>query len=394
VGGLPPGLPPPSKRAVTVASLLQEGRYSGLLEAMEVWVGLLLLHLGWVRCEVCHLGERQSPIDIISADSRYQEFRPFTLHGHDSLSLKAGTLYAENTNGSTIKLKASSTHTKALLGGGPLNVDYEFVEMHFHWGDVDNEDAHGSEHSVDGVKYPLELHLVHRNIHDDTVAEAMEHENGMTVLGFKFKIVDDEKHPKNEGMDHLTSIVKTYLTEPNSKVTGKELESLDLDVNVMNFLPVLMDEYFHYHGSITTGTCDEAVNWMVFKNPLAVTTANLRALQTIHSTDGKVVKNNFRPTQKIHGRPIYYHGLDLIKMGQLKRGSNIGLRDLKTPSHEQFLLTLSNCPGSPRPAPMWDTEGERADTNLWKSKSCETSNSLSLQPGLMALLSLALLLLP
>ena len=29
--------------------------------------------------------------------------------------------------------KASSTHTKALLGGGPLNVDYEFVEMHFHW---------------------------------------------------------------------------------------------------------------------------------------------------------------------------------------------------------------------------------------------------------------------
>ena len=25
------------------------------------------------------------------------------------------------------------------------------------------------------------------------------------------------------------------------------------DVNVVNFLPVLMDEYFHYHGSLTTG---------------------------------------------------------------------------------------------------------------------------------------------
>jgi hypothetical protein len=71
------------------------------------------------------------------------------------------------------------------------------------------------------------------------------------------------------------------------------LQEADLDVNVMNFLPVLMDEYFHYHGSLTTGphctalhctalhctvlhctalhcnldigTCDEAVNWMVFK---------------------------------------------------------------------------------------------------------------------------------
>ena len=41
-------------------------------------------------------------------------------------------------------------------------------------------------------RYPLELHLVHRNIHDDTVQEALTHENGMTVLGFKFKIVDDE----------------------------------------------------------------------------------------------------------------------------------------------------------------------------------------------------------
>ena len=41
-------------------------------------------------------------------------------------------------------------------------------------------------------RYPLELHMVHRNIHDDTVEEALTHENGLTVLGFKFKIVDDE----------------------------------------------------------------------------------------------------------------------------------------------------------------------------------------------------------
>lgn len=187
--------------------------------------------------------------------------------------------------------------------------------------------------------------------------EALTHENGMTVLGFKFKIVDDEDHPQNEGMEHLTKIVGEYLTEPNSKVKAEDLVDKDLDVNVMNFLPVLMDEYFHYHGSLTTGTCDEAVNWMVFKNPLAVTTKDLRALQTIRGVDGEIVKNNFRPTQEINGRPIYYHGLDLIKDKVIKRGSNIGLRDLKTPAHEQFLLTLSNCPGSPRPAPMWDTEG-------------------------------------
>ena len=42
------------------------------------------------------------------------------------------------------------------------------------------------------------------------------------------------------------------------------------DVNVVNFPPVLMDEYFHYHGSLTTGGCEESVNWVVFKNPLAI----------------------------------------------------------------------------------------------------------------------------
>ena len=42
------------------------------------------------------------------------------------------------------------------------------------------------------------------------------------------------------------------------------------DVNVVNFLPVLMDEYFHYHGSLTTGGCEESVNWVVFKNPIAI----------------------------------------------------------------------------------------------------------------------------
>ena len=45
-------------------------------------------------------------------------------------------------------------------------------------------------------------------------------------------------------------------------------------MNVVNFLPVLMDEYFHYHGSLTTGTCDEAVNWMVFKVIIIVVIIN------------------------------------------------------------------------------------------------------------------------
>ena len=38
-------------------------------------------------------------------------------------------------------------------------------------------------------RYPMELHMVHRNIHDEEVSEALEHENGLTVLGFKFQVI-------------------------------------------------------------------------------------------------------------------------------------------------------------------------------------------------------------
>lgn len=30
--------------------------------------------------------------------------------------------------------------------------------------------------------------MVHRNIHDETLEEALRHENGLTVLGFKFEV--------------------------------------------------------------------------------------------------------------------------------------------------------------------------------------------------------------
>ena len=33
--------------------------------------------------------------------------------------------------------------------------------------------------------------MVHRNIHDEEVSEALEHENGLTVLEFKFQVIMD-----------------------------------------------------------------------------------------------------------------------------------------------------------------------------------------------------------
>ena len=37
---------------------------------------------------------------------------------------------------------------------------YNFAQLHLHWG---NTSVAGSEHTVAGARFPLELHLVHYN---------------------------------------------------------------------------------------------------------------------------------------------------------------------------------------------------------------------------------------
>ena len=71
--------------------------------------------------------------------------------------------------------------------------------------------------------YPSELHMVHRNIHDEEVSEALEHENGLTVLGFKFQVVKQAKST-NKGLDLLAEIANEFLAEPNTKFDKEKLE--------------------------------------------------------------------------------------------------------------------------------------------------------------------------
>ena len=42
----------------------------------------------------------------------------------------------------------------AVLRGGPLSGPYRLRQFHLHWG---SSDDHGSEHTVDGVKYAAEV---------------------------------------------------------------------------------------------------------------------------------------------------------------------------------------------------------------------------------------------
>ena len=71
--------------------------------------------------------------------------------------------------------------------GGPLPYGRRFVaeSVHFHWG---SKDAHGSEHVVDGQRFSMEMHIVHRNSKYRSVEEAREHEDGLAVLSVLYQV--------------------------------------------------------------------------------------------------------------------------------------------------------------------------------------------------------------
>merc|ERR1719402_2105305 len=87
---------------------------------------------------------------------------------------------------------------------------------------------------------------------------------------------------------------------------------VDLDVNIANFFPSRLEEYFTYKGSLTTGGYEEAVNWVVFRNPLAIKKEHLEVFQTLQTSGQEPIKNNYRNTMPTYNRPIYYNGEELL----------------------------------------------------------------------------------
>ena len=74
-----------------------------------------------------------------------------------------------------------------MLSGGELKGSYRAVQFHFHWGPDDNN---GSEHTVGGRRFPLEMHVVHNKIGTRKVEEKINKmgEIGIAVAAFLFEI--------------------------------------------------------------------------------------------------------------------------------------------------------------------------------------------------------------
>jgi carbonic anhydrase len=142
---------------------------------------------------------------------------------------------------------------------------YELLQFHFH---------QPSEHLISGKAAEMEAHFVHQN----------QATGDLVVLAVLMS--------EGEMSQALESIWQQI---PRSDAQTSQVS--DLTINALQLLPENSRQYYRYQGSLTTPPCSEIVTWLVLKQPVSVSKAQLtRFFQAIG--------NNARPVQALNQRSL------------------------------------------------------------------------------------------
>ncbi|XP_005448368.1 carbonic anhydrase 4 [Oreochromis niloticus] len=232
-------------------------------------------------------GTRQSPIDIVSASATPNDnLSEFTFVKYDDTS----SMTSIKNTGNTVKVTLKSG---VKISGGDLSEQYDSLQFHLHWGD--GSSVPGSEHTVDGKRYPMELHIVNRkSSYNGNTSLALNDSTGFAALGFFIEVMSGNSTGQPESWRNLTSYLAN-ITEKGQNVSiaaGFSLDDLLVGVD--------RTKYYRYLGSLTTPACYEAVVWTVFKDPIKVSKDLIDLFSTtLHFNDrtSQIMKNVYRSLQ-------------------------------------------------------------------------------------------------
>ncbi|HHD57188.1 MAG TPA: carbonic anhydrase family protein [Desulfobulbaceae bacterium] len=199
--------------------------------------------------EMCAKGMNQSPIDLtgfVEAD-----LAPITFH-------YTGLATEIVNNGHTIQ--ANYTAGSTIEAAGKI---FQLKQFHFH---------SPSENTINGESFPLEAQFVH------------EAEDGsLAVVSVLFQIGEE-----NEALARL------WKQMPRK---AGEKAAMASQVRAQDLMPEDR-AYYRYNGSLTTPPCTEGVLWLVMKQPLTISKAQVdEFIHVMHHY-------NNRPVQPIHARPV------------------------------------------------------------------------------------------
>ncbi|TSK14512.1 Transient receptor potential cation channel subfamily M member 4 [Bagarius yarrelli] len=236
-------------------------------------------------------GTRQSPINIVTANVKTDSnLTAFSFKGFNE---NAVLLNIKNTGKSVI---VDLDDELMSVSGGGLQTKYNAAQFHIHWGT--GITVNGSEHTVDGKQYPMELHIV--NIRSDlTPEEAGKNSTGYAVLGFFIEATDDSGKP--ESWKNLTAYLSKIANAGASEDIMNQFTANSLIQGVD------LTKYYRYLGSLTTPPCDEIVVWTVFKDPIKVSKDLIERFSNtvrIGTEADPFMTNNYRSVLPLKGRVV------------------------------------------------------------------------------------------
>ncbi|KAK3600078.1 hypothetical protein CHS0354_036554 [Potamilus streckersoni] len=264
-------------------------------------------HLDFPHCG----GVRQSPVSIktdeVIVDSEW--LVPFTLKGYDkiqNLTMQLGN------NGHTVQVDLMIRGEPVSITGGGLKNVYAAQQFHFHWG---KEDQRGSEHDIDGIYFPMEMHIVHYNMKYNNFTEALNKEDGLAVLGFFFEV-----GRYNHRFDR---IIKHF-----SEISYRDLRTQIETFALRDLLPENLDGYYRYYGSLTTPPCYESVIWSIFYQTIQISEDQLdqfrhKVHENYANETNRDISDDYRPPQCLNRRKIH-SSKPVVSIGNVGKNNQTG----------------------------------------------------------------------
>lgn len=162
--------------------------------------------------------------------------------------------------------------TIEVLANGTTNfegTDFRLVQFHMHT---------PSEHHIDGEYYPLELHMVHQGVVDNTK---------LAVIGLMFQV----SAGKSSSIIASLSSALPEITVPGTKTSIKG--GIDYK-DVISAIET--SDIVQYTGSLTTPPCAEGVTFLLLKDPLDISVADYNAIKKIVKFNSRFVQNELGET--------------------------------------------------------------------------------------------------
>uniref|UniRef100_A0A803QJQ7 Carbonic anhydrase n=1 Tax=Cannabis sativa TaxID=3483 RepID=A0A803QJQ7_CANSA len=211
----------------------------------------------------CAKGKLQSPLNILKNQVvRSKVFKPLI---RNYVPVNATLLNNQFNVGIKYEGDAGSMEVNGK--------NYSLKQMHWH---------SPSEHRLNGVRYPVELHLVH---------QAEDHSLSVIAILFNYSTPDP-----------LLLKIKEKMKELSKEVfAGDEEAHVPLGTLDLKLLKKNTRKYYRYVGSLTTPPCYENVTWTVLGKVRSISHEQVAAIKAPLKSD---CKNNARPCQPLNGRTV------------------------------------------------------------------------------------------